>query len=95
MRQLTERIVLLSLIALAALVVLYPRVPAPAPLFRARPRRGEAAPPAPRLDGPRMPTYRPPGGSMERMPIAAPPGPGHIEVVPQPAKPIPHPGPTD
>ena len=84
MRQLTERLVLLSLIAIAALVALYPRVPAPAPLFRARPQRLEPAAPTPRLDPPRMPMYDPPSGSVERMPVAAPPGPGRIELTPPP-----------
>ena len=94
MRQRTERLVLLSLIAIAALVALYPRVPAPAPLFRARPQRFEAAAPTPRLDGPRMPTYYPPRGGMERMPVAPVPGPGRIELTPPPSGPAPKAGPT-
>ena len=104
MRRPTQRIVLVSLIAVAALVALYPRVPAPPPLFPKAPAPARPAPttpvptplppPGPILDGPKMPTYRPPAGSMERMPVAGstPMGPRELPV--QPPVPRPGPGPT-
>jgi hypothetical protein len=79
MRRLTGRILLVSLIAVGALVALYPRVPAPSSLVRVSPVPAphRAAGPAPVIvepvpAGPRMPTYRPPAGTMERMPVAGP-----------------------
>ena len=75
MRPPTQRILLVSLIAVAALIALYPRVPAPGPFIRVAPAPHRPAAPAPVIvepvpTGPRMPTYRPPAGSMERMPGA-------------------------
>src|SRR5689334_18728566 len=101
MRRAKQRIALVSLIAIAILLALYPRVPAPPPLFprepsaaRPAPLRPEPPPPAPAPVGPRMPTYRPPEGSTERMPVVGrtPGTPGELRV--DPAVPRPSPGPT-
>ena len=78
MKRSAQRIVLVSLIAVGALVALYPRVPVPAPLF-GTPRRLQQRPlmRTPMPAGPRMPTFAPPAGSTEPMPVA-PPVPGSV-----------------
>ena len=99
MRPPTQRVLLVSLIAVAVLVALYPRVPAPGPLVRVVPAPPPHRPaaPAPVIvepvpAGPRMPTYRPPAGSMERMPGSGPTP--YSQLRPQRPDPRPSPDPT-
>jgi len=66
-----QRIVLMSLIAVGTLVALYPRVPAPAPLFSVAGRTQGSVPLQPQA-GPHMPTFAPAPGRTERMPVVPP-----------------------